>query len=277
MKSGIFSAAAANGRNLAVACLAVVPGLLFHASPVLAAACGDNVEGERVACACGDTVVSDTVLWATDPVVSEPCPRDGLVIQAPAGSDGVTLDLGGQSIVGRGKGAGVRVARGGNLGAVLVGGEEGRGQIARFRTGVQAHGRNALREIRGVDLVANLDDGLQARSSGAKVADVRADANGRDGVRLSGHGVDVSSVTANSNNDDGLQVRGAGARVSASTSGNAGNGAVVSGRGNRVEALESSGNGGAGILLTGEGHVLGESKMDDNARGAVSGREGALR
>jgi hypothetical protein len=241
-----------------------------------AKSCGDDVEGQRVACSCGDNVVSDTVLWATDPVVSEPCPGDGLVLLVPPQSEGITLNLGGQSLVGRGRGAGIRVVRGGSLGSVLVGGdaEDPRAEIARFATGIRANGSNVLREVRGIDVHDNVGDGLYLHSSGARLEDVRVERNGRTGASISGHGNEIAGVVAGSNLRDGLHVRGSGASVEAETTGNRRHGAVIGGRGNRVAGGRSQGNGGVGLVATGNGHELVGVELSGNAAGDLLDREG---
>jgi len=257
----------------------VLPLLLLAVAPAAWAAnnCGDDVDGRRVACACGDVVVSNTALSATDPVVSQPCPRDGLVLLAPDGSDEIRLDLSGLTIRGKGRGVGIRVVRGGALGAVIVGGEGGRGSIARFDTGIRGSGRSVVREVRDVNLVANHRDGLKVRSSGVRVSEVHSEGNGRDGVRVAGHGLDVTGVTAVGNGSEGLDVRGTSAYVEATLEGNGRNGAVVSGRGHHLGDIVSRDNGGAGVLATGVGHQMRRSTMSKNRRGDVAGRKEALR
>jgi hypothetical protein len=251
--------------------------VLAAAAPGWAANCGDDVNGERVACACGDVVVSDTALSATDPVVSRPCSRDGLVLLARDGADEIRLDLSGLTIRGQGRGVGIRVVRGGALGAVIVGGDGARGSIARFDTGIHGSGRSAVREVRGVNLVANRRDGLNVRSSGVRLSDVHSEGNGRDGVRVSGHGLDVTGVTAVGNGSEGLDVRGTSAYVEATLEGNGRNGVVVSGRGHHLGDIVSRDNGGAGVLATGVGHQMRRSTMSKNRRGDVAGRKEALR
>jgi len=244
-----------------------------------AASCGDDVGGLRIACACGDDVVSDTVLAASDPVVSESCSGDGLVVFVPKESDGITLNLGGRSIVGRGTGVGIRVVRGGRVGStILGGGEDGRrAEVAHFRTGITAHGRNDLVALVGVDVHDNRSDGLRLHTSGVRIEDVRSDGNGRDGLSLFGHANEVTGVVAERNSSEGVQVRGAGSTVNAATSDNRGHGLVVSGRGNRVEAVQSNGNGGAGLVTRGAGHEVGDVQATGNMGGDVAGGAGAAR
>lgn len=244
-------------------------------SAAQAAFCGDDVSGLRIACACGDDVVSDTVLSSSDPVVAERCSGDGLVLVAPAGSDGITLDLGGHSLAGSGRGVGIRVVRGGALGSVILGGGDAgqaRAEVANFRTGISASGRSALLELRGVHVHHNVADGVRIHSSGTRVEDVEASDNGRDGASLFGHGLEVSGVVAERNLSDGLQVRGAGSTVDAETRANRRHGMIVSGRGNRVDALRSDGNGGAGLSTTGSRHEVGDFRAEGNALGVVRDR-----
>jgi hypothetical protein len=251
--------------------------LVTSAGTAMAGACGDSIDGARVPCACGDNLVSDAVLGPDDPVVTEPCSGDGLTIVAPADVDSITLSLGGQSITGRGYGTGVRVARGGRLGAVIAGGDEsdGRGEIANFRTGIRASGRDMLREVRSIDVHDNAADGLSIHASGVTLDDVRSERNGRDGVALSGHGNQVSDVTAHGNARDGLKVRGSAATVDAVTKDNGRNGAAIGGRGNHVEQLHTGGNGGAGVMATGSGHRVKDLQATGNGKGSMAGRAGA--
>ena len=262
------------GAALGVAVATLLLATAYHA---VAGACGDSIDGKRVACASGDTVVTDTVLWPTDPVVTEPCSGDGLTLLASGDTDSLTLHLGGQSIVGHGYGAGIRVVRGGRLGAVIVGGDtdDSRAEIARFGTGIRASGRDVLREVRSIDIHDNAADGLSIHASGVKLDDIRSEANGRDGVALSGHGNDVSGVTASDNARDGVKVRGSAATVNAETTGNRRNGTVIGGRGNRVEQLRTTGNGGAGMMATGDGHEVSGMQATDNDGGNLTGRPGA--
>jgi len=250
----------------------------LHAVPAAAGACGDDVSGVRVACACGDTLVSDTILSATDPVVSQPCPGDGLLLEAPQGSDGLVLDLGGLSLVGTGDGTGLRVVSGGVGGAVIIGGDgDTRATVARFRTGVAAFGRADLREIRNVDLVANVRDGMRTRSSGMLAKSVTAQRNGRDGLRVYGHDSTLTDVEADENLGSGVRVGGSGAKIQARSEGNGGDGAFLSGRGHDLAGSEFSGNGGVGVKASGSGHATSGVRIDGNGQGDVSGRKGALR
>lgn len=264
----------------ALAIPSVLAGLLMMLCPVTAAhagACGDDVDGARVACACGDIVVSDTILSAADPVASQPCPGDGLLLAPPQDATGLVLDLNGLSLVGTGSGSGLRVLRGGTEGVVVVGGEgDTRASIARFRTGISAFGSKVLREIRNVDLVANDRDGLRVHSSGLAAVSVTAMRNGRDGLRVNGHGSTLTAVEADDNLGSGLRIGGSGATIQARSIGNAGHGAFLTGRGHDLTSSQISGNGGAGVMASGHDHAASSVSIDDNAQGSVAGRRGAV-
>jgi hypothetical protein len=251
--------------------------ILAATRDAFAANCGDAIDGARVACSCGDVVTTDTVLWPTDPVVTETCPADGLTVLAADGADGITLNLGGQSISGRGHGTGIRVARGGRLGAVIVGGDadDTRAEVAHFGTGIRASGRDVVREIRAVDVHDNAKDGLSIHASGVSIEDVRSESNGRTGVSLSGHGNEVSDVKAGGNSRDGMKIGGSAASVSATTMDNGRNGAVVGGRGHSVGALRTARNGGAGVVTTGEGHAVSGMQSAGNGGGNLADPSGA--
>src|SRR5262249_30165081 len=78
--------------------------------PVVAQAklCGDNVGGLDIPCSCGDTLVSNVVL-GNDPIVTETCTADGLIVKATDASHGVTIDLAGKTLRGNGHGTGIWV------------------------------------------------------------------------------------------------------------------------------------------------------------------------
>ncbi|HYC54760.1 MAG TPA: hypothetical protein VEL28_07465 [Candidatus Binatia bacterium] len=273
-----LSLTAARRRAAVLAFAAVAASVVALPAPsALAGACGDDVDGRRVACACGDVVVSDTALSAGDPVVSEACSGDGLFVSTPSGQAGITLDLSGLSIVGNGRGAGIRVVRGGTDGVAILGGEGVRAQIAGFATGIAAAGSSAVREIRNVDLVANAKDGMKVRSTGMKASDVSANRNGRSGLHLSGHGATLDGVEAKENAGTGIRLKGSGATVEGVSEGNAGAGARLSGRGHDLSSTELVGNGGAGVDAGGHGHSVSGAMLEDNAGGRVRGRAGAVK
>ena len=184
--------------------------------------CGDDVDGGRVACSCGDFVVSDTHLRADDPVVTERCPADGLIVQASHGGDGIVLDLGGLSIVGSDAGVGILVIAGGSGGAVVSGGEDERrpGQIVGFTTGMRAHGQRSVRVVSNLDFRGNRGDGLALRGHGSlSVESVGAFANGRNGLRLGGRGADVAALRATDNGQHDIDLATTAAAAKARESG----------------------------------------------------------
>jgi hypothetical protein len=186
------------------------------------AACGDNVDGARVACRCGDVVVSDTRLQPGDPIVAGPCMTDGLIVRAPSGTDSIRLDLGGLAIRGSGRGTGIRVMSGGKLGATIVGGDgPGRGEVLGFGTGFRASGQRSVRELRGISFTANVRDGMTLRGDSVAVVDVQAERNGRDGLHVGGRSPRIEDVGAQQNGGTGLRVTAPGAAIgTAVTAGN---------------------------------------------------------
>ena len=190
-------------------------GSVFLAATVLSGAgfahavCGDDVDGQRVPCGCGDIVVSDARLREDDPVIRERCSGDGLLVRATPGSESLVLDLSGFSIVGFGRGAGVRILDGGSRGAIVVGGPDGQpGTIAGFGTGLRATGPGSLQAVRNLTVKGNTFDGLVLRGSGTSLEDVVAERNGRDGLRLGGRDVELRNVQADSNRRSGVRVTG---------------------------------------------------------------------
>jgi hypothetical protein len=221
---------------LAVALALVVP---IDATPVRAGDCGDAVDGMRVACSCGDVVVSDTRLRADDPVVTERCRTDGLIVRAPAGATSLHLDLGGQALTGQGLGTGIRVFAGGSRGAVIVGGPaDTPGTIANFRTGLRTLNGRVLSEVRNLRLLGNARDGARIRVDGAVVAGIAAEKNGRDGVRVLGRSATLEGVDAVGNAGYGVVALGREAILDAGTLANlqAGAAATQSARANAETA-----------------------------------------
>jgi hypothetical protein len=186
--------------------VALVLGLAAAPSAASAASCGDAVLGQRVACACGDVVVVDTVLRADDPVATERCAGDGLVLRAAAGAGSIRLDLAGASIVGFGGGVGLRVLDGGSGGAVIVGGDGG--AVVGFRNGLRATRPGSVAEVRDLAIRGSSSDGLVLRGNGTKLVRVRADDSGRDGLHVGGSSVRLDDVAAERNGRYGLRTTG---------------------------------------------------------------------
>lgn len=210
--------------------------LLLCAGVAVAANCGDDVNGERVACACGDTVVSDTRLVKTDPVVRQRCPDDGLIIRAAGQIESLTLDLAGLPLTGKGSGVGIQVLDGGSQGALLIGGKDGRpGQIAGFRVGISARGAQALRAAENLIVLGNETDGVQVSGRGAALNGVVSDDNGGSGVRTRGRDHSLEGVSAAGNRRYDLRVSGNGNYVGADAETLERGGARVTGGNNVVE------------------------------------------
>jgi len=203
-------------RNLIPVLLLVWGGILGAVPVVYAGTCGDDVAGVRVPCGCGDVVVSDTRLRVEDPVVTSRCSGDGLILRAASDATSLRLDLGGQTLMGEGRGVGVRVLRGGTRGAVIVGGADAEtAVIANFGTGLRASNPRMLAELRGVRLSGNARDGAYVRTHRGVVTDVVAEHNGRDGLRLGGRALQVQRVEASRNARYGVVAAGRDADIDA--------------------------------------------------------------
>ncbi len=222
------------------AVLIVTSFVAFSSSAGAAGGCGDDINGARVACSCGDAVVSDVRLRPGDPVVLGRCKGDGLILRARPGGESLRLDLAGLSLVGEGRGTGIRVLNGGKGGAVIVGGKPGEvAEIAGFTTGIKAHGSERIKEVSRVVLKANKRDGLRVYGSpGAIISDITTTSNGRDGMRVRSHGAQIHSVDARGNAKAGVNVSGENARVQASVADNKGSGILARGRGHDLSGIE---------------------------------------
>jgi hypothetical protein len=205
--------------------------------------CGDDVDGQgtAVACACGDLLVSSRTLGASDPVTSEPCSGNGLMIDADAK---VVLALGGRTIAGSGQGIGVLVLRG-QLALA------GPGTITGFETGVFARRAGGLASARDVRLADNRLDGLAALGDGFTVEGVVSEGNGRDGFSLAGSGYALDGNRAARNGRHGFRVAGVGAHVGGGLGNeareNVGDGFSLAGRMHQILGATADGNGGDGV------------------------------
>lgn len=174
----------------------ILAALLAFPAHALAAECGEDVAGGRVACACGDVLISDLSLHPGDPLVQEACATDGLIVDAAPGSDALQIDLGGLTIRGSGMGTGLLVLDGGEGGARITGGDA---IIQGFMAGLRANRTGALAELSGVRAVENAGDGVVLRGRDVRVTRVFAVANGRDGIRLGGRDYVLDDVDARAN------------------------------------------------------------------------------
>ena len=185
--------------------------LVSQAATAVAGVCGDDVDGQRVACACGDTVVSDVRLQRSDPIATGACRDDGLVIDAAGDVESLTVDLGGLGLVGSGSGIGIQVRDGGASGAYLIGGPDGRpGQVAGFRVGVSARSSRGIRGAANLIVSGNEQDGIQLSGRSATLSGVVADENGRSGVNARGRDHALEGVAASGNGRHDLRVSGNG-------------------------------------------------------------------
>jgi hypothetical protein len=203
--------------------------LLLFADLAAAKLCGDDVDGQDVPCACGDVVVSDLVL-GDDPVATTVCEGDGLRVRA-AGDAGVSIDLAGKTLRGKGAGHGILVVHGGS--AARISGGPQRAAIEGFDHGVVAAGGD-LGLLEDIDIRGVVHDGVRVRGDGLvrRCSVTRA---GRDGFALSGRNFRATGNRSRNNGRHGFMLMGHGGRL-------AGN--------------EASNCGGAGFLVTGGGHTI---------------------
>lgn len=258
---------------LAACAVAVVIEGSAAGSPAWAVqVCGDDIGGVRVACACGDVALSDVTLAPGDPIVSERCMHDGLVVRADAAAESVVIDLAGQTIVGSGHGYGILVERGGSDGAVIVGGSNGRmGQIVGFGDGIHAPNSRSLSRLEAVAVVASTDDGIRLNSKGAVLVDVRTTKNGRNGLSIRGIGGRVFNLHSADNGGAGARISSRGTIVEGVVRGNAKHGVVVGGSRNDVRGLAAHDNSGIGIAVHGGRQQLEGADAEFNAKGDVRG------
>lgn len=218
--------------------------LIASATPRLAqaGACGE-IDGRSLPCACGDVLVGSRTLSADDPITQEPCEGDGLIVRIPAERTGVTLDLGGRTIRGTGRGMGLHLQTGGSIAIT------GPGTIRGFDIGILAGGSRVA--IADVAAVENRSDGFRIAGTGFTVARCEARDNGGSGFSLRGHDYHVEANRAYGNGRDGFSLAGRRAIVAGDapneSSSNGRNGVTIAGRAHVVGDLSVIGNGAAGL------------------------------
>jgi len=156
--------------------------------------CGDDVAGIDVPCGCGDIVVSDVVL-KNDPVTTEICGDDGLIVRAAEAARGVTIDLRGHTLRGGSRGTGILVLHGGPGGARLISSVR-RASIEGFADGIFAHGATSLALLENIEVVNSHRDGIRVDAVGYEIRNAEAHHAGRHGFSLAGRGFRLSATRA---------------------------------------------------------------------------------
>ncbi len=234
-------------RVIALTALCVL--LLVPIASAGSRACGDDVDGHgrAVPCDCGDVLVSSRTLGEADPISHHSCTTTGLIVSVPRNRPAATLNLGGHTLAGGGRGIGIHVVSGGDRKLFLT----GPGTIRGFDVGVFApHGGL----VRAEDVTAsdNRSDGFHLGGAGYTVVRCTAQRNGRTGFALSGVGFGLEGNRALENGRVGFTIAGHNAAVGGErgneATANGGTGLVLRGQGHVVQRAETTGNGGGGVL-----------------------------
>ena len=253
--------------------------------------CGDDVDGKDVPCDCGDTVVSNLVL-GDDPVTHASCPKDGLVVRAPQAARGLSIDLNGRTLRGRGSGIGIWVVAGGPGGARITS-SGAQAVIEGFDHGIAAGSPESLDTLRNVLVRSTKRDGVRVGASGYRIDSVEVRDAGRDGFALGGRGYQVTNTraigskrfgyalmghtgsvgrpgagnSAESGGDAGFKIMGAGhVLVDCLSLDNKGDGVNLHGNGHEVNGCRALGNAKAGVTGAGAGLQIAGNEARDNAR-----------
>jgi hypothetical protein len=140
-------------RHLSVFAAVSISLLCFRmpASAQVTSNCGDSTgtRGRDVVCRCGDTVTTNTRLVKKDPVVRKACLADGLHV-----ADGVSLNLGGRTIIGSRTGTGIVPGAGSSI---------LNGKLRNFATGVAVNKGTVV--LTDIAADANVNSGLVISSS----------------------------------------------------------------------------------------------------------------
>ncbi|MFN8545958.1 MAG: right-handed parallel beta-helix repeat-containing protein [Candidatus Binatia bacterium] len=203
-------------------------------------ACGDDVDGHgrAVPCSCGDVLVSSRTLSEADPVTRGPCEGTALLVHIARGRGPATLSLGGRTLAGTGRGAGIHLVD---------------------RTGDVA--------VRGPGVVRGFDTGIMARGGLSQLTDVVVTDNRGDGVRLGGTSYVIRGCEARANAGRGFALSGWGYRVDGNRAlENGRDGFALAGHGATIGDNASAANGGTGIAVAGHEHAIVRSAVTGNAR-----------
>jgi hypothetical protein len=275
----------------------VAAALVGLAVPAGAKLCGDTVDGRDVPCACGDVLVSSVVLDA-DPVTTEVCRRDGLIVRAQAGGSPIRIDLHGWTLRGSGAGTGLRVLDGGPGGARIVSGG-GSATIERFGDGITARGADGVALIEDVLVRGSSSDGVRVSGHAFVIRRVAVEQVKRDGFSFTGAGFEVSDTRASDCGRFGYSVMGQSGIIGRPGSGNVAErsgtaGFTIMGNGHTLEACtardghkdgvallatkldvrgcEATGNAGDGIAGVGSHWQLAGNRADGNGGDGLSAR-----
>lgn len=174
-------------------------------------------------CSCGDNVVEDRTLVADeDLVLGTACAGDGLIMN----TEGVTLDLGGKRITGKGNGAGVKI----EVDGVTI----RNGKIEKFARGISTNS-SATNDslIEKIKTRLNTQGGIKINGDFNILEKNSAMENDGHGIRLDGHDNELIKNTADKNEFDGIHVDGTGNTLEKnSAKKNNGDGISVEGGGN---------------------------------------------
>lgn len=249
-------------------------GVLIVLLPLGAAAklCGDSVNGADVPCECGDTVASDVVL-GDDPVTSQVCEKDGLVVRRPDPDVGVTIDLNGKTLRGDGRGTGLWIVNGGGRGARVIS-SGSPATIDGFGDGIVGRGPSTVVSIERVIVRSSHRDGVKVADNAYTIRDVEVLDSGRDGFSLGGGRFLIEDTHAVRSGRFGYFVMGregrlgtAGHGTSADGSGNAG--FTIQGSTHLVTDCVANGNRKEGVKLRGTSHRVTGCVATSNGKGGI--------
>jgi len=235
-------------RIAQIACVAL--SLASPATRAAAKLCGDDVNGQDIPCACGDILASSVVL-GDDPVTTEVCPRDGLLVRAQDERSAIRLDLHGHTLRGSGNGTGLRILNGGPGGLRIVS-SGGTATLQGFGDGITSRGGENLALIEDVVVHGGKGDGIRVSGRSFIIRRVVVEQVARDGFSLNGAGFEITDTRASDSGRYGYSVMG--------QSGSIG----TAGHGNVAERSAI-----AGFSIMGNGHTLDTCTARDGQKDGV--------
>ncbi len=254
---------------------------LALATTARAKLCGDNVQGNDVACACGDIVVSDTVLDRTDPVTHDICSGDGLILRGDR-LQSLNLDLKGSTLRGGDSGAGLLILYGGSKGARIFS-TGSKANITGFALGVQAQGRHSLNLLSDLNITEPKRDGVRVTSGVRyRVNNVYVRDAGRNGFWLSGERFRIRKTKALNSKAAGYFIMGERATLGAPSAGpvslgSGDSGFTLMGSGHRLVSCVAEAAGKNGVSFVASSSFIRGCRAVGNAKDGIGGTGGNIR
>jgi hypothetical protein len=187
----------------------------------------------------------------------------------------LTIDLQGQTLRGRGRGAGILVLYGGPGGASVVS-SNGPASIEGFEDGLVGRGNDVIALVEALRVRGSGRDGVRIHGNGYEIRETQVHDAGRDGFAVNGTGYRLENTLAINSGRYGYFIMGNNGQLGAPGRGVAAlNGAkagfTAMGAGHRFADCRAAGNLADGLRLMGTRHEVTRCTADENRGDGISG------